>query len=501
MAAAEQRPPVTPEQLKLGLMLPTWTTNDVRWTEILEIGSLAAEVGFDALYVSEHLLLPSNNGEMKRRAGVDFPDDPVVELEGYLECFTMLAALAVAIPKVALGSMVASTGYRNPGLMAKMAVTIDDISGGRLVLGLGSGDSEGEHLTFGFPHEKRVGRFEEALQITRGLFNQESTDFDGAHHRLRGARLLPKGPRPGGPPILIGTLNPQSRMRRLVAQKYIRTERDRRGIRIFVLNPKKFRVSKVRHSIHAVSVEKPNGTTMAARHSKEAHPAGNGATCQNLLQNNLTKPLKNNNTTAAAKSAAVSLASIKELATAKTTPRMISQRELASHTKSFGAALRAALREDPDIIMVGEMRDLETISLAITAAETGHLVLGTLHTGNASRTLDRLLDVFPPDQQEQIRIMVSESLRGVISQQLIPRADGKGRVLALEILTNTPAVANVIREAKTFMLPGIIQTGKKQGMQLMDDALVDLASRGLITPEEALTRADQRSEMKARVNA
>ncbi len=218
MAAAEQRPPVTPEQLKLGLMLPTWTTNDVRWTEILEIGSLAAEVGFDALYVSDHLLLPSNNAEMKRRAGVDFPDDPVVELEGYLECFTMLAALAVAIPKVALGSMVASTGYRNPGLMAKMAVTIDDISGGRLVLGLGSGDSEGEHLTFGFPHEKRVGRFEEALQITRGLFNQESTDFDGAHHRLRGARLLPKGPRPGGPPILIGTLNPQSRMRRLVAQ-------------------------------------------------------------------------------------------------------------------------------------------------------------------------------------------------------------------------------------------------------------------------------------------
>src|SRR5216684_152946 len=160
----------------------------------------------------------------------------------------------------------------------------------------------------------------------------------------------------------------------------------------------------------------------------------------------------------------------------------ITQREVHTHTRSFAAALRGALREDPDVIMVGEMRDLETISLAITASETGHLVLGTLHTGNASRTLDRLLDVFPPDQQEQIRIMVSESLRGVISQQLIPRADGKGRVLALEILTNTPAVANVIREAKTFMLPGIIQTGKKQGMQLMDDTLVDLASRGLITP-------------------
>src|SRR6185369_12025379 len=177
----------------------------------------------------------------------------------------------------------------------------------------------------------------------------------------------------------------------------------------------------------------------------------------------------------------------------------VTQREVHTHTQSFGAALRAALREDPDVIMVGEMRDLETISLAITAAETGHLVLGTLHTGNASRTLNRLLDVFPEDQQEQIRIMVSESLRGVISQQLIPRADGKGRVLALEILTNTPAVANVIREAKTFMLPGIIQTGKKQGMQLMDDALVDLCARGLISAEEACARAEQKQEVKMRL--
>src|ERR1700726_3525485 len=177
----------------------------------------------------------------------------------------------------------------------------------------------------------------------------------------------------------------------------------------------------------------------------------------------------------------------------------ITQREVHTHTRSFSAALRGALREDPDVIMVGEMRDLETISLAITAAETGHLVLGTLHTGNASRTLDRLLDVFPPDQQEQIRIMVSESLRGVISQQLIPRADGKGRVLALETLSNTPAVANVIREAKTYMLPGIIQTGKKQGMQLMDDALVDLYNRGLITAEEALARAEQKQEMRTRI--
>src|SRR5216117_1581044 len=174
----------------------------------------------------------------------------------------------------------------------------------------------------------------------------------------------------------------------------------------------------------------------------------------------------------------------------------VSQREVFTHTESFATALRAALREDPDVIMVGEMRDLETISLAITAAETGHLVLATLHTSNASRTLDRLLDVFPADQQEQIRVMVSESLRGVISHQLIPRADGTGRVLALEILTNTPAVANVIREAKTYMLPGIIQTGKKQGMRLMDDALIDLYDRGLISREEAYARADQKRIMR-----
>src|SRR5437763_557273 len=170
----------------------------------------------------------------------------------------------------------------------------------------------------------------------------------------------------------------------------------------------------------------------------------------------------------------------------------VSQREVFTHTESFATALRAALREDPDVIMVGEMRDLETISLAITAAETGHLVLATLHTSNASRTLDRLLDVFPPEQQEHVRVMVAESLRGVMSHQLIPKKDGTGRVLALEILTNTPAVANVIREAKTYMLPGIIQTGKKQGMRLMDDALIDLYETGLISAEEAYTRADQK---------
>src|SRR5438094_3764594 len=129
----------------------------------------------------------------------------------------------------------------------------------------------------------------------------------------------------------------------------------------------------------------------------------------------------------------------------------ITQREAHTHTRSFATALRAALREDPDVIMVGEMRDLETISLAITASETGHLVLGTLHTGTAARTLDRILDVFQIAQQAQIRIMISESLRGVISQQLIPRPDGTGRVLAIETLTNTPAVSNRIRKAGTFM--------------------------------------------------
>ena len=173
----------------------------------------------------------------------------------------------------------------------------------------------------------------------------------------------------------------------------------------------------------------------------------------------------------------------------------VTQREVHTHTQSFGNALRGALREDPDVIMVGEMRDLETISLAITASETGHLVLGTLHTSNAARTLDRILDVFPTDQRDQIRIMVSESLRGIVSQQLIPRADGTGRALAIEILMNTPAVGNVIRESKTFMLPGIIQTGRKLGMKLMDDSLTELFQAGIISAEEAVYRADQKNQM------
>jgi len=170
----------------------------------------------------------------------------------------------------------------------------------------------------------------------------------------------------------------------------------------------------------------------------------------------------------------------------------VSQREIGNNSQSFSSALRASLREDPDVIMVGEMRDLETISLAITASETGHLVLGTLHTSTAARTLDRLLDVFPIDQQAQIRTMVSESLRGIVCQQLIPRKDGHGRALALEVLVNNPAVGNLIREAKTFMLPGVMQTGKKLGMRLMDDSLQQLLEQDLITPEEAYRRAENK---------
>ncbi len=175
----------------------------------------------------------------------------------------------------------------------------------------------------------------------------------------------------------------------------------------------------------------------------------------------------------------------------------VNQREVHTHTESFAKALRGALREDPDVIMVGEMRDLETIQLALTAAETGHLVLGTLHTGNAPRTLDRVLDVFPTDQRDQIRIMVSESLRGILSQQLVPRKDGSGRVLALELLVNTAAVANCIREGKTYMLPGVMQTGKNVGMITMDESLRNLYVQGIISREEALFRADDKAQMRA----
>lgn len=174
----------------------------------------------------------------------------------------------------------------------------------------------------------------------------------------------------------------------------------------------------------------------------------------------------------------------------------MNQREIGPHSESFPRALRAALREDPDIIVVGEMRNLETIQLAITAAETGHLVLGTLHTGNAPRTLDRILDVFPIDQRGQIRVMVAESLRGIISQQLIPNADGNGRCLALEVLVNTPAVGATIRDGKTFMLPGIMQTGKTIGMTTMDDSIRELYISGQITAESALHRCEDRTVMR-----
>lgn len=174
----------------------------------------------------------------------------------------------------------------------------------------------------------------------------------------------------------------------------------------------------------------------------------------------------------------------------------VSQREIHTHTASFGAALRGALREDPDVIMVGEMRDLETISLAITAAETGHLVLGTLHTSSAARTLDRILDVFPIDQRDQIRIMVSESLRGVLTQQLIPKADGSGRVMALEVLVNTPAVGACIRDGKTFMIPGVMQTGKAVGMIPMDESLRNLYTAGLISREECERRSEDKVIMR-----
>lgn len=160
---------------------------------------------------------------------------------------------------------------------------------------------------------------------------------------------------------------------------------------------------------------------------------------------------------------------------------LINQRELGQHTHSFANALRSALREDPDVILVGEMRDLETISLALTAAETGHLVFGTLHTSSAPKTVDRIIDVFPPEQQEQIRTMFSESLQAVLTQQLVKRKDGKGRIAALEIMIGTSAVRNLIRENKIAQIPSSIQTGRQYGMQTMDQALIDLYQRDLVT--------------------
>jgi twitching motility protein PilT len=164
---------------------------------------------------------------------------------------------------------------------------------------------------------------------------------------------------------------------------------------------------------------------------------------------------------------------------------VINHREVGSHTKSFAAALRAALREDPDIILVGEMRDLETISLACEAASTGHLVFGTVHTQSAAKTVDRIIDVFPHEQQEQIRATLADSLQAVVSQTLFKRRDGKGRCAALEILIVTPAVRNLIRDNKTFQIHTVLQTGKKYGMQSLDDAIMDLLNKRRINAEDA----------------
>jgi len=174
------------------------------------------------------------------------------------------------------------------------------------------------------------------------------------------------------------------------------------------------------------------------------------------------------------------------------TPKLcsINQRQVGRDTASFARALKAALREDPDVIAIGELRDLETISLALTAAETGHLVMGTLHTGSAIRTLDRVIGAFPPEQQPQVRMMFSESLRAVVSQRLVNRADGQGRVPAIEVLLGTRAVSNLIREQKTFQLRSILQTGGAAGMNLLDASLAQLVRDGAVTRDEALRHAE-----------
>lgn len=173
---------------------------------------------------------------------------------------------------------------------------------------------------------------------------------------------------------------------------------------------------------------------------------------------------------------------------------IVNHREVGTHTKSFAAALRGALREDPDIILVGEMRDLETIALAMEAAMTGHLVFGTLHTLNASKTVDRIIEIFPASQQEQVRSTLADALKAVISQTLFKRVDVKGRCAALEILICTPAVRNLIREGKTFQIPSAMQTGKKFGMQTLDDAIMDLLKKTWISPEAAYTNCIEKSK-------
>jgi len=173
---------------------------------------------------------------------------------------------------------------------------------------------------------------------------------------------------------------------------------------------------------------------------------------------------------------------------------VVNHREVGIHTRSFSAALRGALREDPDIILVGEMRDLETISLAIEASATGHLVFGTLHTTSAAKTVDRVIEVFPEMQQEQIRNTLADGLRAVIAQTLFRRKDLSGRVAALEIMIANPAVRNLIREGKTFQIPSMIQTGRKYGMQSLDDAIMDLFNKKIITPDDAYNRANDKAK-------
>ncbi len=175
---------------------------------------------------------------------------------------------------------------------------------------------------------------------------------------------------------------------------------------------------------------------------------------------------------------------------------LVNQREVHNHTDSFKDALRAALREDPDILLVGEMRDLETISIAIETAETGHLVFGTLHTTTAPSTVDRIIDQFPADRQQQIRVMLSESLKGVIAQTLVPKKGG-GRCAALEVLIVTPAVSNLIREGKTFQIQSAMQTGKAHGMQLLNDSLFDLVQKGLVEPRDAYIKAVDKTGFEA----
>ncbi len=186
--------------MKLGFMVPTWTTTSLAWREVLDVSQAAVDVGFDSLWVTDHFLLESTNAELRQRAGVSVPEQSEEVAEGYLECFSTLAALAAVIPKVQLGSFVACARYRNPALLAKIADAIDAISDGRFVLGVGAGDSEDEHQRFGFPTGHHVSRFEETLAILRGLFTQGELELSGEHYQVRQARLFPRGPRADGPP-------------------------------------------------------------------------------------------------------------------------------------------------------------------------------------------------------------------------------------------------------------------------------------------------------------